>query len=147
MSDPLVAVAYLACDVWVAHCPRPYCRGAEHHGVQDSGIGPVVGGLGATQYVCIQGRCKGVYPARWPDPEMRAGIERLLALRPDWATRSWLPHETLADLMLENAEHGIGLPILEPGRTGTVVAIAGNRIVTGAESLAAAPDLRAIGGA
>lgn len=139
----LEAVAFVNLGRWAAYCPAPYCGGAEHFGVQPTGLGPVRGGLALDVFACIQG-CQRVFPARWPDGEMRAGVERLLGLRPDWRNRNWAPPETLSDLLLENAEHGIGLPAL-PERTGTVLAIVGDRIVTGAEALTAARPL-AIGG-
>lgn len=40
-------------------------------------------------------------------PEERAEIERILMLRPNPLNRNWLPHETIADLIAENLEHGI----------------------------------------
>ena len=49
----------------------------------------------------------------WPDVEMQRGVERLLSMRPDPATRNWWPGETLVDLMVENAEHGIFAPFTD----------------------------------
>ena len=43
----------------------------------------------------------------WPAAPMVAGIERLLAMRPDPNTRNWTPGETLHDLVRENALHGL----------------------------------------
>jgi hypothetical protein len=44
-------------------------------------------------------------PILWPpDPD---GIEAILAYRPDPNTRSWEPGETLAELLAENAAHGL----------------------------------------
>lgn len=43
----------------------------------------------------------------WPSPDMKAGVERLLGMRPYPMTQNWYPGETLPDLMRENARHGI----------------------------------------
>lgn len=43
-------------------------------------------------------------PIVWPrDP---AGIEAILSYRPDPVTRNWEPHESLEELLAENAAHG-----------------------------------------
>jgi hypothetical protein len=42
-----------------------------------------------------------------PDDERQA-IEAALRVRPDPTTRNWLPGETVADLLRENAEHDVG---------------------------------------
>ena len=63
----------------------------------------------------------------WPPESMVYGIERLLLMRPDVLNQNWNPDETLHDLAVENAEHGIwdGLPagadvlVLEPDRVRT----------------------------
>lgn len=149
-----VAVVEHNLGVWVAKCPFPGCHGGEHYGLQETGLGPQVGGLGADRYVCIQGTCKGTYPVKWPDAEMRKGILALLALRPDVANRNWLPHETLHDLLIENADHGIGVPVLEPEREGRILTIGDDRIVEGMDALLAGagrpelttPGLLALGG-
>jgi hypothetical protein len=57
----------------------------------------------------------------WPDADMADGVERLLSMRPNVATRNWAPGETLIDLMMENAAHGIFDPLgripHQPGST------------------------------
>lgn len=54
---------------------------------------------------CFQ--CGAIYRAlTWPTD--RAAIEAVLLARPTAATRTWLPHETVADLEAQNAAHGIG---------------------------------------
>lgn len=40
-------------------------------------------------------------------PADREAIEAALLPRPDITTRNWLPGESVADLLAENAEHGI----------------------------------------
>jgi hypothetical protein len=143
VSGDLVAVVFMDLGRWVARCPTPYCRGAEHHGIQPWWLGPpVIGGLGLESFACLQS-CHRSYPAKWPDAELRDGVERLLSLRPDPANRNWLPGETLTDLLAENALHGIGIPALEPGG---VLAVEGDRIVQGAHALTAAGPLPALGG-
>lgn len=49
---------------------------------------------------------------------MVRSVERLLLMRPVRQTQNWFPGETLADLMLENAEHGVfaGHDLVEAGR-------------------------------
>lgn len=143
MTD--VAVVFHEQGIWKARCPTPFCRGAEHHGISPWWLGPpVLGGLGLESFVCLQS-CHRTYPAQWPAVEMREGIEALLGLRPDPANRNWLPNETLSDLLLENAEHGITPPSL-PENGGIVLMVEGNRITRGLEALTAAPDLLALGG-
>ena len=51
--------------------------------------------------------CGTVTDLAWPDSGVIDGVERLLAMRPDPKTRNWEPHESLHDLMRENAERGI----------------------------------------
>lgn len=51
--------------------------------------------------------CGTVTEIVWPSEQMRRGVERLLMMRPNWANRNWLPHETLTDLMWENGQHGV----------------------------------------
>ncbi len=42
----------------------------------------------------------------WPESSERREIERLLLKRIDPNTRNWFRHETTADLLVENLEHG-----------------------------------------
>jgi hypothetical protein len=46
-----------------------------------------------------------------PDP---IAIEAVLLMRPDPASRNWEPGETVADLVMENAAHGIVPPGTPP---------------------------------
>jgi hypothetical protein len=71
---------------------------------------------------------------------MVAGVERLLSMRPNVATRNWEPGETLIDLMVENGKHGVFDPIstaeLPPGTS--LLNVEEGRIVT--DILPALPD-------
>ena len=51
--------------------------------------------------------CGAVTEIIWPAEDFARAVERLLMMRPDPSTRSWFPPETLHDLMIENATHGI----------------------------------------
>jgi hypothetical protein len=51
--------------------------------------------------------CGATAEIEWPSDEMVHGVERLLLMRPSPANQNWQPGETLLDLMVENAEHGI----------------------------------------
>jgi hypothetical protein len=63
---------------------------------------------------CLNEAVKGQWVGvRWPDDP--AAIEALLEVRPDPASRSWLPHETLEDLVAQNVAHN--LPADLPGLT------------------------------
>lgn len=57
------------------------------------------------------GYCYGVGDVIWPAEEMVHSIERLLLMRPLPLNRNWNPGETIADLMRENAEHGVFEPL------------------------------------
>lgn len=86
-----VAEAHASWGMWAARCG--YCPGAER--------------LQRFQpYIeCLD--CGTVTEVIWPTEEMVRGVERLLMMRPAPANRNWFPGETLHDLMLENAEHGV----------------------------------------
>lgn len=135
--DELVAVAFHNWGVWVASCPRPGCQEAERLGH----------GLTGTVFTCSGCglRCR----AQWP-PNL-ADIEAVLSLRPAEETRNWLPGETIADLHVENLEHGIFDPrMLDPEVVlavpdGKVFQITGNEIELGAAALAADVARLAIG--
>lgn len=51
--------------------------------------------------------CGAVAELVWPSYDMVLGIERLLMMRPNEATRSWQPGESLHDLLQENIDNGI----------------------------------------
>lgn len=107
----LVALAYVSWGLWVADCPRPDCRGAEHHG--HAPVTGFVGGLTEVGFRCA--RCGLVCRSEWP--ANAEDIWFLLSQRPIVETRSWMLGETLEHLMIENAEHGIILPALEAGES------------------------------
>lgn len=89
-SRPVVA-ARANWGRWVADCP--YCPSALW-------VEP-----GSTDFVC--GDCHSRAGIVWPDQETVYAIERLLMQRPNVVTRNWEPGETVRDLMVENAAHGI----------------------------------------
>lgn len=79
---------------WLAECGTPYCRAALR---LEYGTG----------YLCPD--CGVAYHVIWPEPDEARRIIALLAARPDWATRNWLPElgETAETLVIENLAHGI----------------------------------------
>lgn len=113
--DELIAVAYVSWGLWVADCPRPDCRGAEHHG--HAPITGAVGGLTQVGFRCA--RCGLMCRAQWP--ANAEDIWHVLQQRPVVETRNWLPTETLEDLLRENLEHGIYPPGLESGAPVTII--------------------------
>lgn len=78
--------------MWIARCGRPWCTNA------------LALDRGQDLFVCIAADgCGWTGPVMWPnDPD---AIERILAMRPVPGTRNWLPGETLANLLEENAAH------------------------------------------
>lgn len=96
MTDLAVAgVTYAEayCGEWIARCGRPWCANA------------LLIARGQDGFRCTGGHACGwagsiVWP---PDPD---AVEAILTLRPVPTTRNWLPGETLAQLLVENAEHG-----------------------------------------
>lgn len=74
--------------------------------------------------------CECGYPVSvvWPSEATVYGVERLLLMRPSRKNQNWLPHETLDDLLRENAEHGALAPHLEHLDDGPVLAIHGDAI-------------------
>ncbi len=86
---------------WIAKCP--YCAGALTVGLDEPifycvecGMQANGGGPGQPGYAMDV-----IFPRFWQD------IEAVLLLRPDPATRNWLPHETIDDLIQENIAHGV----------------------------------------
>lgn len=58
---------------------------------------------------CMGFGCGAVYrDVVWPAD--REAIEAVLSLRRTWASRNWLPGETVADLIAENRAHGAPVP-------------------------------------
>jgi hypothetical protein len=93
-----VITAYVSVGRWVARC---YCGDGFAFGVPDSY--PRLD-VFAPAFPC---RCGQVPEVNWPSEEMVRGVERLLMMRPNRANRNWEPGETLVDLMIENADHGV----------------------------------------
>jgi hypothetical protein len=95
LAIPGVAHAEVHRGMWIARCPQPYCLTA------------IALPLGSLVMRCHGDRdaCGAEAPVMWPrDPE---AIAALLRMRPVPASRNWLPHESLQDLLTENAEHGL----------------------------------------
>lgn len=130
----LVAIAYVNHGRWVADCPHPDCHSAEHY--QDPYNGKY-GGLRPNAFHCTApGGCGLSYPVVWP-PNI-AEIERWLVMRPIMTTRNWLPGETIADLVLENAEHGcIPLAELAALPAGKVFQVVDDQVELSAAAVAA----------
>jgi hypothetical protein len=61
--------------------------------------------FGDRSFTCLE--CGTITSIIWPSEEMRAGIVRLLMMRPAAVNRNWLPGETLVELVKENADHGL----------------------------------------
>lgn len=103
------AVAYLERGLWIARCPQAWCVGIDHHGP-----GPNtgrIGGLGDTTFRCP--RCGVVADVVWP-PNID-DLMHVLMQRPMPETRNWQPGETLEELVVENALHGVGLDAVAAG--------------------------------
>lgn len=124
-----VAVVYANHGRWVAECPREFCFNAEHLGFHQG----ILGGLEPDAMHCQE--CATSWPARWPAPALRQGVEQLLSDRPDPRTRNWQPHETLHDLLEQNIEHGIvpqqAMEAAAAGQGGALLTIIGDEITTG----------------
>lgn len=146
MADELLAVAYASFGRWVAMCPRG-CMNAERFGMQEATPGKP-GGLTDEFFLCSE--CGITCRAVWPSNVRE--IESLLNLRPLPINRNWLPGETLADLHVENLEHGIFDPrMLDPAVVdatpdGKVFQITGNEIELGPAAISADVARVAIGG-
>lgn len=103
-DQPVLAV--LAQSRWVAQCPD--CAGAQLAARTDrrllcSGCGNVIAG-------------RRWRPVVWPDDT--DAIEQVLAVRPLAHNRNWHPGETVADLVAENAAHGLPSGLLPPSGVG-----------------------------
>ncbi len=107
---------------WVVDCPR--CPSARW-------FTP-----GMPEFTCLD--CGMQAEVIWPPPDMVSGVERLLMMRPNVATRNWLHGESLHDLLQENLDHG-----LASGEVGDEMLIVGDRIVL--DTLPATPFIPAIG--
>lgn len=97
MTDLAVpGVSYVEANwgCWVARCMRPWCTNAMQ--VEPGDMAVTCVGLDGCGYVS--------WLAWPPDPQ---AIVAILMMRPVRRTRNWLPGETIADLMGENAAHGL----------------------------------------
>lgn len=90
-------VAYVNEGRWIVDCPD--CSGAQYANRSDR------------RFMCNE--CANVTigglwrPVVWPPAKTEQSIEKALAPRPP-RNAHWLPGETVADLLAENVEHGVG---------------------------------------
>jgi hypothetical protein len=91
-DEPLPARVYRG--QWIVDCT---CNGAAYVWLD----------VPLTWCACCGNRYCGGRWRRVALPPERAAIERMLLLRPDAANRNWQPGETVADLVAENAAHGV----------------------------------------
>lgn len=95
-SSQAVAV-YVNEARWVVDCPD--CGGAQ------------IASRADRRFMCNE--CANIAigglwrPVVWPSSTVEQGIEKALAPRPP-RNAHWLPGETVADLVAENAENGVG---------------------------------------
>ncbi len=82
--------AYVNHGRWVADCATAYCE--EAHLVSPG-----------DRFKCAN--CGETYDVTFPDDMLL--IDAALSGRKVPQTRNWYPHETVADLIRENAEHGV----------------------------------------
>lgn len=129
VAVPGLAFAEANWGRWVARCPAGLCTNA----VQ------VVRRQGS--FECAgAGACGWTSPLVWPeDPE---AIEVLLSMRPDARTRSWVPGETLRDLLQENLVHELVPPDWLDRPTGTSLMDTVGDKVTGGLLVNALPECR-----
>lgn len=127
LAIPGMAYAEANWGRWVARCPAGLCTNAVQVNRWQQRYECVgAGGCGWTSYIS------------WPpDPE---AVETLLAMRPDPNTRSWVPGETLQDLLLENGQHGVLPPDWMNG-TRVLLDTADDR-ATGGHLMDALPEYR-----
>jgi hypothetical protein len=116
---------------WIVDCTSRWCAGAMQ--VYPGQVLVTCGDCGTT-----------AGPLIWPaDPD---GVETILLMRPDEKTRNWLPGETLQDLLVENACHGILMPGIEPDDPNAVtvqlLATIDDRVVSGLVGLQIRSDAR-----
>lgn len=103
---------------WIGDCPAPSCASALTLPTAGWQIDPFQ--CWDCGYVAEQ--------IIWP-PDVPA-IEALLSMRPDERNRNWEPGETLVELMLENAAHGV-LPAEWTAGAGELMRTADERVVGG----------------
>jgi hypothetical protein len=92
LGEPLPA--WVSGGRWIVMCP---CGGAQLAARDDHRFFCVD---------CLNAQVGGQWrTVRWPDDA--EAIEAALLRRPAPETRTWLPTETLSDLLAENAAHGV----------------------------------------
>lgn len=99
---------------WISRCSGPGCRNAWQVEIT------------AVLWMCHD--CWTVNRPAWPAD--LGAIAYVLAQRPDPFTRNWEPGETITDLLMENAQHGIVPDELEPGTDDVLTEVDG-RVVSG----------------
>lgn len=100
---------YVEWGRWVAACPQRWCNGGDYYGPGET-TGRI-GGLGDTRFRCP--RCTTEREVVWP--ANADDILAVLRLRPMPENRNWNLGESIEDLLLENAVHGILPPTLQTG--------------------------------
>jgi hypothetical protein len=105
----VMVVARVYQGMWIADCVRDACANAEVLPMPDENYEAFRLRWPANRcipecFVCTN--CGLQSPILWP--ENHRELMDPLALRPVPQTRNWLPGETVTDLWLENADHGIG---------------------------------------
>ena len=118
--------AYMNNGRWILHCPKcatalnawdsgvicPRC----HPGVLAKALQPIKGGLfravGDIELIeQARTQARELSEEYFPQyPEEKAAIEKVLRLRPDPRNMNWEPGESVADLRLQNIEHGDRVP-------------------------------------
>jgi hypothetical protein len=98
---PGTSLAFVSWGRWVARCASPHCDSA----IEFNALKPPLLPTFTPAFRCVE--CGYRTEVIWPNPEMVYGIERLLLLRPNPKNQNWLPGETLNDLQMENALHGV----------------------------------------
>jgi hypothetical protein len=93
--------AHVSAGRWCARCSSPHCDAA----VEFNALKPPFYPTFTPAVQCWE--CGEHTEVIWPTPEMLYGIERLLLLRRNPNTQNWYPGETLNDLQVENAVHGV----------------------------------------
>lgn len=101
------ALAMIVGGRWVIACPTCPQRAAAH---TSSG-----GRVELFRCPLCHNAAAGKRPFQvlWPSRAQAGRIERILACRPDPATRNWVPGESLHMLCAENIQHGCAVPALE----------------------------------
>lgn len=97
MSLPTIvgaSYAYANHGRWVADC--------SHSAACDSAVELRYSTSG---FICAD--CQRTTEVIWPAIELVESVERLLLMRPNRKNQNWLPTETLADLIHDNAAHGV----------------------------------------